>query len=533
MRRAPAIVPAPTGEDRDRMAEQAFRRRVLTGRWAEDLRHTITKAVGTKRADAWRLPDTSSNPARQYCHAVSELYSRTPAVSHPRDAVSGALMQQVLEGAAWVSRMQALQPLTVGVREGILRLDLVGESIVLREVDPSLVIASARSVDRGQPRKVCEYRQRIDPRDRGRVSWVREIWDAKAGTVTLLDENGEDVTLLHYGSSEYPYTYTAASGEVVPIMPYVFYHAADTGRLFDPFEMGEIFTGTLMGGVYWSFFSHRLRSASWPQRYMAGLQPAGIEPSTNTLDGYGEGRRDIVVADPAVVLALEPVEDLTGQPMIGAFPDGSPLSEYVEAVTTYDRHTISTAGLDASEIQRMDGDPRSGYAISLSAHGKREAKRRYESSFAKSDAILCATAARMLRGGVESGRITVLADRYADLATGGYSVAYTSLGMTPDEKRALADEVTKMIAAGVLTVDEARRKLAAAGYFDDIGGLAPIAKTEQSRNSYQISNLVQSGVLSADEARNLLAAAGYFDVDQTKEAPELVLPVSDDGEGSP
>ena len=52
MKQAPAIIPAPMGEDRDRMAEQAFRRRVLTGRWSEDLKHTITQAVGTKRADA-------------------------------------------------------------------------------------------------------------------------------------------------------------------------------------------------------------------------------------------------------------------------------------------------------------------------------------------------------------------------------------------------------------------------------------------------------------------------------------------------
>ena len=482
MKQAPAIIPAPMGEDRDRMAEQAFRRRVLTGRWSEDLKHTITQAVGTKRADAWKLPDTSSNPARQYCHAVSELYTRPPTVSHPTDAAGAAVVLRALTEAGWVSRMQALQPLTVGVREGIQRVDLVGERIVLREVDPSLVTAKGRPGDRGQPRKVCEYRQRIDPRDRGRVSWVREVWDTRTASVTLYDEQGDDVTAIHYGDTSYPYLYRDQSGELRPIMPYIFYHATNTGRLFDPYEMGEIFTGTLMGGVFWSFFSHRLRSASWPQRYTVGLTAAGIEPSTNTFDGFGEGRRDIVVADPAVVLALEPIEDMTGQPMIGAFPDGSPLSEYVDAVTTYDRHTISTAGLDASEIQRMDGDPRSGYAISLSAHGKREAKRRFEGTFSASDALLCATVARMLRGGVDTGRIVALADRYANLPTGGYAVGYTALGLTPEEKRALSQEMTGLVSAGVLTIDEARQKLDAAGYFDDIGGLPaalPLTEIEE------------------------------------------------------
>lgn len=484
MKAAPNIIPAPMGDDRDRMAEQSFRRRVLTGRWANDLLHTIRKAVGTERADAWRLPDTSSNPARQYCHAVSELYSRPPVVSHRTDPVAAGTVSAVLNEAGWVSRMQALQPLTVGVREGILRLDLVGERIVLREVDPSLVIAKSKTGDRSQPRKVIEYRQRVDPRDPGRVSWVREVWCLETATVRLLDEQGDDVTDIHYGDTAYPYVYVDGGGEIRPIMPYIFYHAQDTGRMFDPYEMGEIFTGTLMGGVYWSFFSHRLRSASWPQRYMAGLQPAGIEPSTSTVDGFGEGRRDIVVADPAVVLALEPVEDLAGQPMIGAFPDGSPLSEYVDAVTTYDRHTISTAGLDASEVQRMDGDPRSGYAISLSAHGKREAKRRYEVPFGRSDALLCQTVARMLSGGVATGRITAQVERFQALPTAGYSVAYTSLGLTPEERRALSDETTKLISSGVLTIDEARRKLDAAGYFDDIGGLEPlpVLTLEESSN---------------------------------------------------
>ena len=523
----PPIMPPPKGDDQDRMAEQSFRRRVLTGKWSTDLEHTIRRAVGTKRADAWRLPDTSSNPARQYCHAVSELYTRPPKIDHATDERAGGIMMQVLQEASWVARMQALQPLTVGVREGILRVDLVGERVVLREVDPAYVIAESRPSDRSQPRKVCEYRRRVDPRDEGRVSWVREIWDIDNATVTLLDENDEDVTDLHYGDAKYPYVYVDSQGEIRPIMPYVFYHAQDTGRLFDPFEMGEIFTGTLMGGVYWSFFSHRLRTASWPQRYMAGLQPAGVEPSTNALDGFGEGRRDIVVADPAVVLALEPIEDLAGQPMIGAFPDGSPLSEYVQAVTTYDRHTISTAGLDASEIQRMDGDPRSGYAISLSAHGKREAKRRFEGSFSKSDALLCQTVARMLSGGVATGRVVALADLYRGLPTRGYEVRYTALGLTPEERRAIAQETTSLVSAGVLTVDEARRKMAAAGYFDDIGGLEPIGQTEQKRNSYQISNLVAAGVLSPDEARRLLSAAGYFDPEETKPAPELVLPVEE------
>lgn len=484
------IVPLPGAKEQARMIEQARRRRILTGRWREDLKHAIRVAVGTDRADAWRLPDLSSNPARQYCNAVSELYTRPPTVKNEADPDAAAVVANLLEAAGWVSRMQRLQPLTVGVREGFLRVDLVGPALRLREVDPAYVVCEASKSNPSQPIVLTEYRRREDPRTMDmdsdgrpiagtatRTSWVRETWDARRGVLTLIDETGEDVTALHYEDTSYPYWALDQNGDPRPVMPYVAFHAVDHGgsgdgggSFFDAFDMSEIFEGTLLGGVYWSFFGHKLRTSSWPQRYMVGVQPSGMRPST----GYpnGDGRRDIVTADPAVVLALEPMEDATGQPMIGAFPDGANLSEYVDAVTMYDRHTVATAGIDQADIQRMDGDPRSGYAISLSAQGKREAKRKFAPTFSKSDAALCRIVARMLRGAVEMGRIED-PGRYATLPSFGYEVSYTAIGLTPDEARALVTEVSSLVGAGLLSIEEGRQKMAAAGYFDDLQEVAP------------------------------------------------------------
>ena len=482
------IVPLPETAEQGRMQEQSRRRRILTGKWRRDLDHAIRVAVGTDRADAWRLPDLSSNPARQYCHAVSELYTKPPAISNEEDPGAAAIVQGALEAAGWVSRMQRLQPLTIGVREGILRVDMVGGLLRLREVDPAYVVAESKVVDGGQPAVLTEYRRREDPRTAQtdsegrpipgtatRTSWVRETWNSRTGTLILEDETGEDVTALHYSDTEYPYLAGDADGNLRPIMPYIYYHAHDTGTLWDSYEMCEIFEGTLLGGVYWSFFGHRLRNASWPQRYMVGLQPSGMRPSVSYPNG--DGRRDTITADPAVVLSLEPMEENQAQPMIGAFPDGSDLSQYVEAVTMYDRHTIATANISKSDIQRMDGDPRSGYAISLSAAGKREAKRQFKPSFRKSDRLLCRTVARMLRGAVEMGKIED-PNRYAALPSAGYDVAYTSIGLTADEARAIVDEVSKLVGAGLLTLEEGRSKLASAGYFDDMVTAAPPVITD-------------------------------------------------------
>ena len=460
------------------MMEQARRRRILTGQWRPDLKHAIKVAVGTDRADAWRIPDLSSNPARQFAHAVSELYTKPPQVTNTQDPEAAAIVSGLLVAAGWVSRMQRLQPLTVGVREGILRVDLVGGSLRLREVDPSYVIAEPLKTDGGQPAIVTEYRRREDPRTMQtdsegrpiagtatRTSWVRETWNARQGTLTLIDETGEDVTSLHQQGAGYPYWALDDTGEPRAIMPYLFYHAHDTGELFDPYELAEVFEGTVIAGCMRSMLLHRVVNASWPQRYMVNLQPSGVRPSTTYPNG--DGRRDVVTADPAVVLSLEQMEDATGQPMIGAFPDGSNLSEFVDAVSTYERHAVATAGIDASDIQRVDGDPRSGYAISLSAQGKRDAKRKYAPVFGKVDRRLCRTVARMLRGAVEMGRIED-PGRYATLPSAGYDVAYTAIGLTPQEAGALVSEVSSLVAAGLLTVAEARAKMSAAGYFDDL-----------------------------------------------------------------
>lgn len=484
------VSPLPSTDDQHRMRLQAQRRRILTGRWQGDLLDTIRRTVGTDRADAWKVPDTSSNPARQYCQAVSELYTSPPVITHEFDPGAAAIVSDVLARAKWTSMMQRLQPLTVGVRQGILRVDMIGPNIRLREVDPAYVTAVGGALDGGQPVKVCEYRRREDPRTMARNSagrpipgtaardsWVREIWDTRSGTLTLIDESGEDVTDIHYEDTSYPYWALGPDGEPRPIMPYVFFHAQQSGEIFGGYtELDELFTATLISGSLWSLFGHRCRNSSFPQRYMVNLQPAGLRPSTTYPNG--DGRRDIITADPAVVLSLEVMEEAQGQPMIGAFPDGGDLSSFVEAVNTYDRHAIATAGIDAADIQRVDGDPRSGYAISLSASGKREAKRQFAPTFLASDLKLIAVVSRMLRGAVEMGRVDD-PSRWATLPGGGYDINYSAIGLSDDESKALVDEVTRLTAAGILSTVEARAKLIAAGYFDDVVVGAEVATDDE------------------------------------------------------
>ena len=140
-----------------------------------------------------------------------------------------------------------------------------------------------------------------------------------------------------------------------------------------------------------SLFLHVTVDASWPQRWALGARPQGLE----TTDADGNAVRQEVVTDPATILILERINDEL-QPQIGQFKAGGDPVELLTAIEAYAARLASDAGVSGSDMQRMSGDPRSGYAISLSADGKRQQQRRYSESFRISDQRLMGLSATLL-----------------------------------------------------------------------------------------------------------------------------------------
>jgi hypothetical protein len=56
-----------------------------------------------------------------------------------------------------------------------------------------------------------------------------------------------------------------------------------------------------------------------------------------------------------------------------------------DAISAYERRLANFAGLNPADFQRVDGDPRSGYAMKLTQDGQAKAQRRYLRSFRRGD----------------------------------------------------------------------------------------------------------------------------------------------------
>lgn len=410
---------------------------MLYGVWQEDLDARLLKALGGIRREAWGLPDLSSNVFRASVSALAVLYDRPPQVHHDAPGAQG-LVTQVRRAGLW-SMMQRHQRDTIGLREMLTRVDGVitpsGPALRYRPVYPDMVIAQGDPEQPDHPIRISECRLRRDPTTK-RTAWTWDVWDVSDPDHPVFQVRdatsggeGKDLSEVYLGvrgglhDDAYPSKYRQADG--LPRLPYAMRHAAITGELWDAFEAYELVEGSLNCGVLWTFFGHCVRNASWPQRYAVNvrLPSAGLEGDAP------ENRRDAVVSDPATVLIFEVAEEGSGQPLLSQWAPGADPEKIQEAVALYERRVAAYAGIAPSDVQRVAGDPRSGFAIALNREAQREAQRRYEPVFRPPDEELLELSAIVMNdlGGTS----------YPEF---GYRVAYQGLPPSPEEQQATRDQ---------------------------------------------------------------------------------------------
>ena len=402
-----------------------LRRRMLYGGWDNDLKKRVRKLIGNVRSEAQGTPDMSSNVFRAVVSQLSVLYDVPPIVGG-----SDELAAAVEEVGLW-SLMTRVQRDTLGLRDMLLRVDLANDGrLTYRPVFPDLVEASPYADRPEQPIKLKEARKRD-----GRWCWdVFDLTDPAFPVYRVESSDGADLTLDYLGvpsASGENYPYRSADGS--PYLPYSIYHAAESATLWDTYEARELIEGALNVGVLFSLFSHAMRSASWPQRWAVGVELGGAAYIDE--DGDGEGRSE-VVTDPATVLMLRAAEEgIGGQPMIGQWQAGADPLAMQEAIVAYERRVAAFAGLSGSDILRQSGDPRSGYAISVSRSAQREAQRRYEPMFRRADLNTLEISAALL--GLDVKR--------SDLA-----ITYAGIPLSVEERKAEIDEIVALLEAGLI-----------------------------------------------------------------------------------
>ncbi len=444
------IPPAPSNpEDAARWEHTRHRRALMEGRWQRLLEDRLEAQLGTTRRMAWGIPDMSSNPYKVICTELATLYDAEPDVKHhtagdvPELCATDGL---IARSGLW-PMMSRFQALTIALREMWMRIDVEDGRLVYRPVTPDATIAEADPSRPTVPKAFAELRLR---RLGGQHVWCWDVLDIRDPQAPRYEVRkvqdgsahfGEDVTLEVLGGSFSGEAYPYRRADGTPILPVVLYHASAYGdRLFDPYYGIEGYEGSLNLSVFYSFLAHTLRDASYPQRWAIGVRVAG----TDLADGNGRGARVEVVSDPTTILMLDAA--MEQQPQVGQFSAGADV-EKLEATIAAIAHRLATdAGLSPTELQRTSGSAKSGYAISLSAEGKRAAQRKYVMQFRRADEELVQKSAIIYNRAIGTS-----------FPEGGYSVLYREIPLSSEELRGRREHVLAMMEAGLMDRVEALR----------------------------------------------------------------------------
>jgi hypothetical protein len=162
-------------------------------------------------------------------------------------------------------------------------------------------------------------------------------------------------------------------------------------------------------------------------------------------DGATRGARVEVVTYPTTILMLDAATE--SQPTVGQFQAGADVSTLESTISAIAHRLATDAGLSQTDIQRTSGSAKSGYAISLSAEGKRQAQRRYVVQFRASDEELVAKSAILFNRAMG-----------ASFPEGGYSVLYREIPLSPEELNARRTHALEMLEAGLMDRVEAMRQ---------------------------------------------------------------------------
>lgn len=441
----------PDVRESKRWDQTRLRRRLLDGAWKDDLNDRLRSHLGTTRREAWGALDMSANPFRVICRELSVLYDRTPQVLHSEESALPLVGPRgaVHESGLW-SSMRRFQSWVIGCREYLLRVHVSADGIVrYRPVPPDMVHAIANPDAPDEPLKICELRLR--KRANGDPVWTYDVLDIREkynpkyqifAAKGFYKDNAVDLTEEFLGRDMSGYNYPYVKKDGTPVLPYQLYHAERLGdRLWDPYEMIECVEGSLNLAVGYSMWYHVLRDSSWPQRWMANARIAGLDVSA------GDSPRAEIVTDPAAVLMLESLDD-GQQVMVGQWQSGGDVEKMEASLQSFAQRLAQDAGLGASDIQRMSGNARSGYAIALTNSGKREVARRFAPQQRWADEAL------MARTAIIFNRATGSA--YPE---SGYEVVYYEVPLSAQEKEAQRRDVFERLDRGFISPAQAKAEM--------------------------------------------------------------------------
>ena len=430
---------APPIDDPQRQAEQRLRDSFWDGTWAETLGADLLKVLSTDRREVLGPLDLSLCLGPQICQELAVCYLRTPMVTiggkaawicEPGGPISTALL--------W-SMMPDFQGRVLWLREYVMRIEATsGGGLLFRPVPPWLVEIEA---DPARPDQPIVYREWVPRIIGGESVWTRDVIDLRdpgdPHLVVLSQDGDTDLTEQVFGGPQSGEAYAYRREDGTPFVPVELYHRDPDASLWHYSRGAELVSSTRRGAVHWNLYDHAYEDASWEQRALIDGAVVGAKP-------VGERGLRYVRPDPTLILMVESREGHQAQ--LGQWRIGADPAVLMAGLQGYIAQAATREGVSPAELQRLSGDPKSGYAIALTNEGKRQAQRRFGPQFqVRDESLLCKAAATWNRANPD-------ADPYAET---GYQVSYQSIPLSPDEERAIRDQVDWELMRGWITPQQA------------------------------------------------------------------------------
>jgi hypothetical protein len=435
----------PASVDKARWAETARRKDILDGRWAMQLEHWRSRALGTTRASLMGEVDLSRNFYRSLTGGLSSLYLSRPTVSHPSGKIPEFLGEDLIvdgepvrrpgaieEAGLW-AQMAQVQQYTIGLGEMcvmpmVVGLDEDDPRLVYRVVSPDCIVTVAHPDD---PTRVVALRElvaRVHPTSPGKGLWTWSEWSVadpanptfRVVEVTDQGHDGQDLTEHYMGGPQSGDAYWWRTAEGRPVIPWVTYHREWASTQWDPYRWREAVDGTLRIAVNWDFWGHCLREASWPARWTAGGR---IVPN-EIIEGDSTTARHHVIADPTIITRIEQDEQANAV-TVGQWMPGANPKELGEAIASDEARLANQMGVDASDLVRTSGDPRSGYALKITNERRREAQAQFGPQFMRADLQLIALSALVVNRAMGTA-----------LPESGYQIRYAPVVLDGEDGKA-------------------------------------------------------------------------------------------------
>jgi hypothetical protein len=437
------VPPLPSQEDETRRTHSRLRRRLLEGQWKQDLENKAREFFPDSSYQRFGNLDISRNLFGSITKQLSVQYDAAPRVTHS-DTDVDEFTARLREDGFWSIGARNARN-TIGMREGLIRTDYTTErgALLYRAVPSDLVYLEALPDDPDQPALVVEARlASIDMGDnRGpQDQWTWDVLDIRdpsnpsyrvllpgdSGDISDAKDITEQILGGDFSGANYPYI---VEGE--PVLPYALYHAQRTGHLWNWTENREQVEATLLIACFWTFFGYLCRDAAYSQRWAIGVQLGG-----GAVRGSGSASRKEVHLDPTAIATF--TEDVPGGGRLGQFGASVDPERFEMAIHSYEKATLSHAGLSPDDFQRSGGAAESGYAIALKRETVRRIQKASEAQFERADKEVLALSAALLN-----------ANEGGSLPESGYSIRYMAIPPTPSERQARVEEVTALFDVGL------------------------------------------------------------------------------------